>query len=88
MLSRIIDKGLVKSKRKTFVDTIIADKPGTLGKLLSSLAETGANVLSVTHNRSTKDVPIGFAKIELELETIDEEHIQKIKQVIAHTISN
>ena len=87
MLSRIIDKGLVKSKRKTFVDTIIADKPGTLGKLLSSLAETGANVLSVTQSLY-KDVPIGFAKIELELETIDEEHIQKIKQVIAHTISN
>lgn len=82
ILSRIIDKGLVKGGRKIFLDTLIPDRPGTLWRLLNLVAETGANVLSVTHNRSTRDVAIGYAKVELELETVNEEHIEKIKNVL------
>ncbi|MCG0276530.1 MAG: threonine ammonia-lyase [Thermosediminibacteraceae bacterium] len=82
ILARVIDKGLVKSGRKIFMDTFIPDKPGTLWRLLNLVADTGANVLSVTHNRSIKEVPIGFAKIELELETADEEHVQRLKDVL------
>ncbi|WP_422444786.1 threonine ammonia-lyase [Thermoanaerobacterium sp. DL9XJH110] len=82
MLSRIIDKGLVKGGRKIFLDTLIPDRPGTLWRLLNLVAETGANVLSVTHNRSTRDVAIGYAKVELELETVNEEHVEKIKSVL------
>jgi len=83
MLSRIIDKGLVKSGRKIIVRTIIEDRPGTLGKLLNLVAGTGANVLSVLHNRSTADLPLGYANVELELETADEEHVEKIKQLLS-----
>lgn len=83
MLSRIIDKGLVKSGRKIFVDSLIPDKPGTLSILLNLVAETGANVLSIEHNRSTGEIPIGYAKVELELETADEEHVEKIKKLLS-----
>lgn len=83
MLARIIDKGLVKSGRKIFIDTLIPDRPGTLWRLLNIIAETGANVLSVTHNRSTRDVAIRYAKVELELETFDEVHVEKIKTILA-----
>ena len=83
MLSRIIDKGLVKSGRKIIVRTIIEDRPGTLGKLLNLVAGTGANVLSVLHNRSTADLPIGYANVELELETVNEEHVGRIKNLLS-----
>ncbi|MDD4569882.1 MAG: threonine ammonia-lyase [Tepidanaerobacteraceae bacterium] len=83
MLSRIIDKGLVKSGRKIFIDTLIPDRPGTLSKLLNLMAKTGANVLSIMHNRSTKDIPIGYAKVELELETADDEHVENIKRLLS-----
>jgi threonine dehydratase len=83
MLSRIIDKGLVKSGRKIIVHTLMQDRPGTLGKLLNLMAETGANVLSVLHNRSTADLPIGYTNVELELETADEEHVEKIKNLLS-----
>ena len=83
MLSRIIDKGLAKSGRKIFIDTLIQDRPGTLSTLLNLMAETGANVLSIIHNRSTGDIPMGYAKVELELETADEEHVEKIKRLLS-----
>ncbi|KYO68693.1 threonine ammonia-lyase [Thermovenabulum gondwanense] len=82
ILARVIDKGLVKGGRKVFIDTFIPDRPGTLSKLLALIAETGANVLSVTHHRSSKDVLIGYAKVELELETADEEHVSKLKTIL------
>lgn len=88
MLSRIIDKGLVKGGRKIFIDTFIPDRPGTLWRLLNLIAETGANVLSVTHNRSTRDVAIGYAKVELELETINEEYMERIKSVLTENNYN
>jgi len=83
MLSRIIDKGLVKSGRKIFVNALIPDRPGTLSQLLNLMAETGANVLSVTHDRSSADIPLGYASVKLELETVDAEHVVKIKELLA-----
>lgn len=82
MLSRIIDKGLVKDGRKVFLDTLIPDQPGTLWRLLRIVAETGANVLSVTHKRSVQDVSIGYAQVELELETANKEHVNKICKIL------
>ncbi|PLV59093.1 threonine ammonia-lyase [Thermotoga sp. KOL6] len=82
MIDRIINKGLVKSGRKVFIETFVMDRPGALKELLGVVAELGANVLSVSHNRSSKDVPIGYAKIELELETVDEKHVEEIERVL------
>ncbi|WP_088225079.1 threonine ammonia-lyase [Desulfosporosinus sp. FKB] len=81
-MTRIINKGLVKSGRKVFFDTIISDKPGVLWQLLQLVANAGANVLAVTHSRENRDVALGCARVELELETADEEQIQTIKQLM------
>lgn len=81
-MTRIINKGLVKSGRKVFFDTVISDKPGTLWQLLQLIANTGANVLAITHSRENRDVSLGCARVQLELETADEEQIYKIKQLM------
>lgn len=81
-LARIIDLGLLRSARKVFLDKVIPDRPGTLCGLLNMVALTGANVLSVTHSRGSHDVPLGYAKIGLELETIDQAHIDYIKSAL------
>jgi len=78
-MTRIINKGLVKSGRKVFFDTIVSDKPGVLSQLLQLVANSGANVLAVTHNRDNRDVALGYCRVELELETADEEQILAIK---------
>ncbi|SDD60799.1 threonine ammonia-lyase [Sporomusa acidovorans] len=82
MMSRIINKGLTKSGRKVVFNMIIPDKPGSLWQLLKLMAETGANVLTVTHDRETRDVALGHASVQLELETADQEHIDAIKNLM------
>jgi len=81
-MTRIINKGLVKSGRKVFFDTVIPDKPGMLWKLLQLIANAGANVLAITHSRENRDVALGCARVQLELETADEEQIYKIKKLM------
>lgn len=82
ILSQVMDKGLVRQGRKMFVGTVIQDRPGTLYSLLHLIADNGANVLSVMHNRLTNEAPVGYAKIELILETRDKEHCERLIEVL------
>lgn len=82
ILPRTIDKGLLKTGRKCFQTTIVHDRPGTLWKLLELILNTGANVISVNHQRETLDIPLGYAKVELELETTDKSQVHVIKQLL------
>lgn len=82
ILARTIDKGLVKNGRKCFLTTVISDRPGALAQLLQLIASMGANVLAVSHRRETLDIPISYAKVELELETTDAEQVQTIKKLL------
>lgn len=82
MMSRIINKGLTKSGRKVIFNIVIPDKPGSLWRLLQLTAETGANVMNVTHHRESRGVALGYATVELELETADQEQIVAIKHLM------
>lgn len=81
-MTRIMNQGLGKTGRKVFLDTVISDKPGSLCKLLQLIAQAGANVLSVTHNREHRGVLLGYAKVELELETANEEQVQELIRML------
>lgn len=78
MVSRIIERGLVKSGRLIRMVTYVADRPGALRKLLQLVAETKANVIAVHHERAELQVPLGQVEVELRLETKDKEHGEKI----------
>jgi threonine dehydratase len=46
------------------------------------IANAGANVLAITHSRENRDVALGCARVELELETADDEQIYTIKRLM------
>lgn len=78
MVARIVDKGLTKAGRKTEITTIISDKPGQLQKLLETIAELAANVVEINHNRVRNEVGLGYAQVDLVLETQDSLHLNTI----------
>mgnify|MGYP003924441487 CR=1 FL=1 len=82
LISRIIERGLVEAGRFVTFTTIISDKPGQLNKLLRIIAELEANVMSIHHQRIGAKVLPGQAEIHFSLETKNEDHIQKIYQVL------
>ncbi len=82
ILSRVINKGLVKSGRLLELTTEIVDKPGQLNSLLSLIASTGANILSINHNRYNLDLSVNMCEVHLVLETKSPEHVQSIYELL------
>ena len=80
LLDRIIGHGLVKVGRLFRVAVDLRDRPGELGKLVSMIAATGANVRAIDHDRTRRDIAIGGARVMLELETRGPTHIEEIRE--------
>jgi threonine dehydratase len=83
LLDRIIGHGLVKVGRLFRIAVDLRDRPGELGKLLTCVGETGANVRAIDHDRTRRDVAIGGARVMLELETRGPAHIDTIREHLA-----
>ncbi|MBP3736621.1 MAG: threonine ammonia-lyase [Lachnospiraceae bacterium] len=77
-LSRIITRGLTKSGRIVEITTLIPDRPGMLVEVLSTIAETGANVLTINHSREAQHYEVNSCVVSMILETRDEVHIWQI----------
>lgn len=82
ILSRVLNKGLIKSGRLLELTTEIVDKPGQLNTLLSLISSTGANILSINHNRYTVDLGVNMCQVDLVLETKSPEHVQNIYELL------
>ncbi|HKM99930.1 MAG TPA: threonine ammonia-lyase [Candidatus Binataceae bacterium] len=78
LLDRIIGHGLSKVGRLYRIAINLHDRPGELSKLTDAIGKTGANVRSIDHNRTRRDVPIGAARVVLELETRGPDHVAEI----------
>ena len=77
-IARIIERGLVKAGRRVIITTTVVDRPGALQRLLASIAACRGNVLYVHPDRIQHEVPLGQAKVQVSLETRDEEHTAEI----------
>jgi threonine dehydratase len=80
LLDRIIEKGLAQTGRLVRFSIFLRDVPGALAKLTSLVAQHRANILHIIHERAARDIPIGFSKVVLVLETRGSGHIREIKK--------
>jgi threonine dehydratase len=80
LLDRIIEKGLAQTGRLVRMSILLRDVPGALAKLTSLVSQYRANILHIIHERAAKDIPIGFSKVILVLETRGADHIREIKK--------
>ncbi len=80
LLDRIIEKGLTQTGRVIRFGVLLRDVPGALAKLCDLVAQYHANILHIIHERAAKDIPFGFSKVILVLETRGPDHIREIKK--------
>jgi threonine dehydratase len=81
MLSRIIERGLVKDGRLVRLGVVIRDQPGALARLTTLIAEDRANILHILHDRAfARHAGIGQTEVELTLETSGRKQIDALKQ--------
>jgi threonine dehydratase len=82
LISMIIHKGLIKSGRKVEFKTILRDKPGFLQDLLNLLAVAKVNIISIQHNREKEGIALGFAEVNMVVETHGSEHSREMCSVL------
>jgi threonine dehydratase len=80
MLARVIGKGLGLTGRMTRMVAQLTDRPGGLAHLLQNIAEMGANVLEIHHDRTYSKVNVGNVEVEIALETRDFAHQYEVLQ--------
>ena len=79
ILSRVINRGLLKTGRSYTLTVELADRPGQLVGVTGIIARMGANVISVHHERAgSKDITGCY--LQVVMETRNHEHIEKIRQ--------
>src|SRR4030043_313165 len=82
LLDRIIEKGLAQTGRLVRLEVLLRDIPGALSGISSLVAQHRANILHIIHERATKEIPIGFSKVILVLETRSSDHIREINKAL------
>jgi threonine dehydratase len=83
LVSRVIERGLVKTGRLARLLVTAPDVAGVLSGLTALVAKTRANILEINHDRAFSGVELGETLIELVLETHGDEHIELVCESLA-----
>jgi len=82
ILSSILMRDLVRAGQITTLTITMPDKPGQLSTISKICAEAGANVLKVEHSRFAMDLSASVAKLNITIETQNQEHLSEIVNTI------
>jgi len=77
-VSILIERGLLRSGRRVYLQALLDDQPGMLQNMLETIASMQSNIISISHNRVDPQVPLKKARVELLLETRNREHVRCI----------
>jgi threonine dehydratase len=78
LLLRVLRHGMAAAGRYMSFRLRIPDRPGELAKLLNELAESGANVLDIEHQRTGPKLHLDEVEVVLQLETRGPEHCTSV----------
>jgi threonine dehydratase len=82
MVAKIIEKGLVRTNRLLRLTVQLLDVPGALGRLSTLLGQLRANILQISHDRLTSDLPLDRAIVDISLDTRNLEHQEEIMRAL------
>jgi len=80
LLASIIERGMVRAGRLARLRVSTRDVPGSLARIAATVADAGANVNEVHHQRAFTLLAAQNVEIELVLQTRGPEHIQQVLQ--------
>ena len=82
LLSRIIERGLVKDGRLIRLRIHLPDHPGALHRLSGVIAEHKANIVETQYNRAYYGVLLGDTVIDITMETRGPEHVAELSAAL------
>ncbi len=74
VLTTVVMRGLVERGRYLKLSTVLKDRPGALERLLEVLSAANANIYGIQHDRTSRDIAMNAAEVELDVETRGHDH--------------
>jgi threonine dehydratase len=78
LIASVLTRELAREGRLTQVAIDIVDRPGQLAAVSALLAEAGANIIEVSHQRTFSDLPAKGTLLEVVIETRDRAHLDEV----------
>lgn len=75
MLGRVIEVGLVAEGRLAQFKAVISDRPGGLAQLTQAIADAGASVKQIVHERAFARLDVASVEVYCIVETRDHAHV-------------
>jgi threonine dehydratase len=83
LLSRIIERGLVKDGRLVRLRIHLTDHPGALRRLCEVIEQLKANIVETQHDRAYYGVNLGDTVIDVTMETRGPRHIDELMSALS-----
>ena len=77
-LTTVLVRGLVETGRYLKIRTVLRDRPGALQDLVEIIADQRANIYAIQHDRTSRDVAMNEADVEIDIETRGHDHIEEL----------
>jgi threonine dehydratase len=78
LIASVLTRELAREGRLTQLSLDIVDRPGQLAAVAALLAEAGANIIEVSHQRTFSDLPAKATLLQLVIETRDRAHLNDV----------
>ena len=78
LLAAIIERGMVRAGRLARITVSVRDVPGSLAKITATVADAGANIDEVHHQRAFTMLAAQNVSLELVIQTRGREHIAQV----------
>jgi threonine dehydratase len=78
LIASVLTRELAREGRLTQIAIDIVDRPGQLAAVSALLAEAGANIIEVSHQRTFSDLPAKGTLLEVVIETRDRVHLDEV----------
>ncbi len=78
LLAAILERGMVRAGRLARIRVNARDTPGVLARITAIVAEAGANIDEVHHQRAFSTLSAQNVEVELVLQTRNREHVREV----------
>ena len=82
ILSRVIERGLMKSGRSSCLLIELMDKPGQLKDVSRIIADHGGNVTNVHYEHASEIESVNGCYLRIAMETRNYEHVEEIANAL------
>ena len=81
-LTTVILRGLVETGRYLRLRTTLEDRPGALENLTDVISAHRANIYAIQHDRTSRNIAMNDAEVELALETRGPDHVDELTSAL------